>query len=357
MDLKQEILDTPRALREMLEKGRPEYEALVRKTRWGDGPIYVIGGGASAPLGVTAAYAFEGLLGWPVVTRPAKVFATYGVALLRPRSILLVLSESEAEESEATLETARLARSLGATVLALTHDPVSPLAQMADGVFLLRLGEEAGAGVKALISAQTALGYISFVAARTLKRHHPQLDVLEQEFEKLPGHVEWVLSQMPDAVRSLASELKGLPRLRLVGAGFYHAAALAGALLMTRLAGLEAEGFESSEFRSVVLPGLEREAGVAFLSGSRCRLKREVHRAAAQARIAAARIISVTDGNDRELADRSTLAVLLPILTEMVGSTLALTLLAWVAAQVAREQGRNSSRPNAKAPIRSGSRE
>lgn len=355
MDFKQEILDMPRVLREMLEKGRPEYEALVRKTRWGDGPIYVIGGGACAPVGLTAAYAFEGLLGWPVVTRPAKVFATYGAALLRPRSILLVLCE--AEESEETLETARLARSRGATVLALSHDPMSPLAQMADGVFLLRLGEEAGGGVKGLISAQAALGYISLVAARSLKRHHPQLDVLEQEFEKLPGHIEWVLSQMPDAVRSLASELKGLRRLRLVGAGFYHAAALEAAFLMTRLAGLEAEGFESSEFRSGVLPGLEREAVVVFLSGSRCRLKREVHQAAAQARIAAAKIISVTDGNDRELADRSTLAVLLPILTEMVGSTLALTLLAWVAAQVAREQGRDSSRANAKAPIRSGSRE
>ena len=355
MDFKQEILEMPRVLREMLEKGRPEYEALVRKTRWGDGPIYVIGSGACAPVGLTAAYAFEGLLGWPVVARPAKVFATYGAALLRPRSILLVLSE--AEESEETLETARLARSRGATVLALSRDPMSPLAQMADGVFLLRLGEEAGAGVKGLISAQAALGYISLVAARSLKRHHPQLDVLEQEFEKLPGHMEWVLSQMPDAVRSLASELKGLPRLRLVGAGFYHAAALEAAFLMTRLAGLEAEGFESSEVRSGVLPVLEREAVVVFLSGSRCRLKREVHQAAAQAKIAAARIISVTDGNDRELADRSALAVLLPILTEMVGSTLALTLLAWVAAQVARELGRESSRPNAKAPIRPGSRE
>ena len=38
MDLKAEILDIPRALGETLEKGRPEYDALVRQTRWGDAP-------------------------------------------------------------------------------------------------------------------------------------------------------------------------------------------------------------------------------------------------------------------------------------------------------------------------------
>jgi hypothetical protein len=49
------------------------------------------------------------------------------------------------------------------------------------------------------------------------------------------------------------------------------------------------------------------------------------------------RILSVTDRNDRELADRSHFALLLPTLTEIVGSTLSLVLAEWLAVRAARE--------------------
>ncbi len=344
MDAKQEILDIPRALEETLENGRAEYEAVVRRTRWGEGPIYVVGQGASFLVGLTAVYAFEGLLGWPVVARPAAAFAAYVAAVLRPHSILLAVEDSG--ESEATLDAARAARSRGAVILALTSNPAGPLAQMAEGVFLVRAGEESGAGIKARVAARAAVGYLGLVAARVLKRHHPQLDVLEQEFAKLPRHVEWVVSQLPDAVRSLASELKGSARLYLAGAGFYHPAALEAARLMAELAGLEAQGFELCEFAGP-WPALDRDTAVVFLSGSRCRLKKEVHAVAARVQGAGAKVISVTDSNDRELADRSRLAVLLPGLTEMVGSTLALALLAWGARET-RQAARDPNPSGAK---------
>lgn len=329
-------------MRETLAKGRAEYEALIRKTRWGDGPIYVVGSGPSYLAGLTATYAFEGLLGWPVVARSASIFETYTLPVLRPRSVVLAVSHST--QSEGTVEAARAARSRGAVVLALTANPAGPLAQVADGVFLLRVGGESEAGVKTMVSQQAAANFISLVAARVLKRHHPGLDDLEEEFEKLPSHVEWVFTQLADAVRSLACELRGSRRLGVVGAGFYHPAALLGALLMRRLAGIQVEGYEVSEFQHSILPSLDPQALVGFLSGSRCRLKKDVHQVAARVKQAGRKIVSVTDSNDRELADRSTLALLLPTLTEMVGSTLTLVLLAWVVSLVARERGQDRDR-------------
>ena len=44
----------------------------------------------------------------------------------------------------------------------------------------------------------------------------------------------------------------------------------------------------------------------------------------------------MTDANDRELAGQSSVAVLLPALSEIVGSTLALTLLDWTAYEIGR---------------------
>jgi len=59
MTNRQQIQEIPGALRLTLEKAHAEFGAVVRKVRWGDGPIYVCGAGDWADLGVAASYAFE----------------------------------------------------------------------------------------------------------------------------------------------------------------------------------------------------------------------------------------------------------------------------------------------------------
>lgn len=335
MDNRQAILDTPQALGETLEKGRSEYEALVRQTRWGEGPIHIIGSGASYLAGLTGAYAFESLLGWPTVVRSATVFKTYAASVLRPRSIVLALSPSG--ETEETLDAARMARSRGATVLALTNNPSSALAQTATGVFLLRSGEGSETGPKAVACQQAAAGYIAFLAARVLKRHHPQLDLLSEDLESLPQHAEWVLTHLGDAARSFAGEAKPARRVCVVGGGFYHPAALQWALRLRGAAGPAVEGFDVSELHPADAEKLGLDAALVLLSGSRCRLKKEVHELAKRAKSAGMKVLSITDSNDRDLADHSTLAILLPVLSEAVGATVALVLLEWVAYEMTRE--------------------
>jgi DNA-binding MurR/RpiR family transcriptional regulator len=78
-----------------------------------------------------------------------------------------------------------------------------------------------------------------------------------------------------------------------------------------------------------------------FVSGSRLRIKREVHQAAAQIKLKGARLITLTDTNDRELVDRSEIAILVPPLSEVGGSILALALLELLASQVARSLEKN----------------
>ncbi len=63
MGNRQQIQEIPGALRMTLEKAHAEYGAVVRKVRWGDGPVYVCGAGDSAALGVAASYALEYFLG------------------------------------------------------------------------------------------------------------------------------------------------------------------------------------------------------------------------------------------------------------------------------------------------------
>lgn len=335
MDARKEIRDVPRTLKESLEKGRPEFEALVRRTRWGEGPLFLIGSGSSYFIALTGASAFEGLLGWPAIARRAEDFVAYSASLIRPRSVVLAIST--AGDSPETLEAAREARSRGAALLALTAAATSPLAEMADGVFLVRSGEETGTGLGADFCLQAAMGYIGLVAARTLKRHHQKLDDLDREFEKLPDHAEWVLTRLSDALRSCAQELKGISNLALVGGGFYYPAALHAAWDLKRLTSLEAGAHEAAEFHAEV--STERAPNpVWFLSGSRCRLKKIIHDSAKMAKGAGGRVFAVTDANDRELADAASLAVLLPALSEMSGSTLGLLFVQALACQISRDE-------------------
>lgn len=350
MDAKQEILDIPRALRETLEKGRPEYEALVRRTRWGEGPIYMVASGPAVAVGLTGALAFESLLGWPVVVRTAADFAAYSLGVLRPRSVVLAIPAPG--RSSETLEVVRAARARGAVVLVLTSYLEDPLAKSADGIFLVRVGEESDLGWKALVCRQAALGYVALVAAQALKRHQPQIEALAREFEGLPARVEWVMTQVPDAVRSFAAELNGLRSLYVVGGGFYYPVALQWAGLLRRETKIHADGHAPEELIAESLERTEREAAVVFLCGSRCRVKKAVHQLASAVKRAGKRVLSVIDNDDRELAERSELAILLPPLSEMVGATRTLVLLEWVTYHAARERGREPPRGSGTASFR-----
>ena len=331
MSIRQEILDIPDALRTTLTEGRPEFEGLIRRTRLGSGPIFVVGSGSSYILGLTGVYAFEALLGRPVVARPTLDFRNYSASTLDAQSLVLAVSQSG--ESTETIEAARAARSRGSTVLALTGSPTNSLAKMAAGVFLVRAGEESEVRIKSVVCYQAATGYIAVLAARILKRPQPEVEALVEEFERLPAQAEWVLTHLQDAARSLASGLRGLPRLCVVGLGSYYPAALQWALLLKTLNKIHVESLQPSEF-GCSLDRAGSDTGVVLVSGSRCRPRKAIYQLINQPRKIKAQLFSVTDVNDRELAAQSSVAVLLPALSEIVGSTLAHTLLDWTAYEI-----------------------
>lgn len=336
------IAEIPRALAETLTKGRTEFEAALRRVRWGETPIYLIGTGLSRIVAESGAMALESMLGWPAVARDAVEFEAYSLGLLRPRSVVLAVSESG--ETAATLGAASAARTRGAQILALTHRAGSSLAQAADGLLLVRSGEPNATLGTAVTARHTAVHYAAFLGARLLKRHHPQLDVLEKEFEKLPAHAEWLLTQFLDAARALARAATEAREVAVVGAGFYNPVARLWAELLVRPGTAHASAFLPEDLPPSKRSGGEGKRAVFVLSGSRCRLKKPLQRLAERGHAAGEPVFAVTDTNDRELSDQARLAVLLPVLHEMVGSSLALLLLEWVTQVAARGRAGKASR-------------
>jgi DNA-binding MurR/RpiR family transcriptional regulator len=319
MGTKQEVANLPKAIAETLATGQAEYEVVLRRIRWGEGPIYLLGNGTSRYACLTGVHAFETLPGWPAVARSPADFAAYSTALLKPGVVVIAISSSS--ERSAILEVARAARARGASLLVLTNQPESALTEIAGGVLRLRTDSE---GSGATVCEQTAMSYLGLLAARIFKKHQPQLEVLEEEFRRLPGETEAVLHQMSDAVRSFASQLAAFRRVYVLGGGFYHPSALQAEHLFQELGG-SAQALDPTELGCWDFPA--QDAVLLAVSGSRCRVKKRIHEVLKRAGNSGVKVVSITDSNDRELTELSALAVLLPSLTEMVGAVLASVLI------------------------------
>jgi len=335
-DYRKEILDLPRAVRDTLEQGRANYDALVRGTRWGELPIYFVAWGRSLPVAHFAACVFETLLDWPCLVRTPADFTAYSAPGIRPRNIVFLISDGQ--DSPEALEAAKATRARHGIVLALAAQPEEPLAQAADGALLVRAGEEHG-GVRLPVCQQVAVGLMALLAARALKRRRPQYDSLEEEYSKLPDHAAWAFSQLTEGVIALASELTRARTLTLLAGGCYFPTAIAAGGLLKRLAGVRVETLNATEAQPA---RFGRDEIILVLSGSRCRVKKQIHSVVEVAKRAGTNILSLTDANDPEVTRRSALSLHLPPLHEITGATLAHAVLAWLAYHAARSAARKA---------------
>ncbi len=331
MNIKNDVLEIPRSLQRFVETDLAQIEKQVRQWRLGEGPIFVVGEVSCEAAVGTASYAFESLLARPAPARVASTFTEYTLHSLEPRSVVLAVSRSG--ENEEVLRAANLAKSRGSALWAVTAAEQSRLSKMARAVLPVFQGEAGRSDAAWIVGAQAAVLALAMVAARILRQPSAEERNLEEEFHRLPRLMEDTLLRVQDAARSLAGELTRLRKVVIAGGGFFHPVA-AQAAAGLRACNMDAEGCEITDFR----PSPQRDgppaSGVLLFSSSRCRLKRQAHEAARLARFAGEEVFAVTDTNDRDLAARSKLAILLPTLEEATGAVLAASVSRWVLAFV-----------------------
>jgi DNA-binding MurR/RpiR family transcriptional regulator len=206
---------------------------------------------------------------------------------------------------------------------------------LADHLFLIHAdGEPESPAVG--VSTYAALNELAFEAMRVLKKPKPWWEQVERELEQLPEKLEWIFAQLPSVVRSMAAEVARLPRLAIVGAGFLHYPAVHAAQRLRALTKVQVAVLEAAEFMTAHAQFAKKGDTVLLLSGSQSKLKKLMHRCAAQARGNGARVLSLTDANDRELCDSSDLGLMIPSLHEAPASILAMFMLEWLAMEALR---------------------
>jgi fructoselysine-6-P-deglycase FrlB-like protein len=333
MTVRQQIQLIPSALSKTLEKGRAEIGAVARKIRWGDGPVLVSAAGQCLDLALKSSSVFEAYPGWPVVAHAAEVFQTYALPLLKPHSVLLLISAGENHsESE---ELARLAGQRGCIVLVLADSAENPLMKHAHHPLLIAPEIEPGSPAM-MACLQAALNLFALEAAQALKRPEPQWADIKEELTQLPQKIEWLFTQLAPLVRSFAAEIAQHSSLKIFGSGLYEYPAFRAAHQFQSRGNLRAFPYEMSEFLNSGVQLQEPGVAALFVSGSHSKLKKVAHRCADTMREKAARVLCVTDGNDRELSAAADLGLLIPSLHELPSSTMALFMLEWIVSETTR---------------------
>ena len=327
--VRNEIVNLPRALRETIERARREYDPIIRTTHWGDSPVTFAASAAKLPLAEFMASAFGSLLGWPCVVQ----HAAEAVTTIRPKSIWFLIPERG--ESSELLPLAQAVRSQHAIALALVGENTDPLAQAVDGAFVVNLGETLGR-IGLPIGEQAMAGYLPLLVARTLKRPVPRFETLEKEFAQLPGHLEKAFAQHADGVRSLAAELGRAKNLTIIAGGSYYCAAAGSAELLSQFAGIATSLHRVTEDSPSTRLALDPGASVLVLTGARCPLKKQTLVTVKTANRAGAKVLTLTDGNDPEVARQSAMTLLLPPLDEITGAILTHAVMAWTVYEASR---------------------
>jgi glucosamine--fructose-6-phosphate aminotransferase (isomerizing) len=249
MSLHTEIREQPEVLARLLDTQQEtarEIARVIRERR----PrfVYVAARGTSDNAARYAQYVLGCFHALPVALATPSLFSLFG----RPPDLheSLVIGISQSGQSPDIVGVVEHGAAQGATTLAITNSPDSPLARAAGLVFETRAGAElAVAATKTYTSQLFAVAMISAALAES--------DQPRRDLAKVPTTVERALAA-EDAVREVAGRFRSMDRCVVLGRGFHFATAHEWALKLKELGHVAAEPYSPADFQHGPIAILER---------------------------------------------------------------------------------------------------
>lgn len=235
--MEREAREAPTRIQQQLSSNKDIAVKLGEKLRaLNPNFVFMVGRGSSDHAGVFGKYLIEVETGTPVVAAAPSVKSVYGSQVDLAGSAVIVISQSGS--SPDILSQAEMAKEQGALCIALVNVEDSPLAQLADVVLPLNVGEE-----KAVAATKSYLATLS--ALLQLVAHWKNDQALIAQVEELPNALSQTVSE---AVQLPADYFSGIEHLVVMGRGFGYALSREVALKLKEVCGIQAESFSSAEF-------------------------------------------------------------------------------------------------------------
>jgi glutamine---fructose-6-phosphate transaminase (isomerizing) len=252
-----EMHEQPAVIRGLLQRSTIDVahiQALVPTSPIG---VVVIARGSSLNAGTYMAYAIETIASIPVSLARPSVFTRYGA---KPNFAgWLAIAVSQSGRTPEIVSASESVVAQGATLITMTNDPTSPLAQLGQFHYDLAAGHEQAVPATKTVSAQL-IG--ALIIATTLGGcTEPTHSALQQ----LPDAITQVLAD-PTPVDTLGHAWAHRSGLTVLGRGFGFAAAHEIALKVREVAGILGEAWSVTAFKHGPIAGLSSEVPVLITS-------------------------------------------------------------------------------------------
>src|SRR5438046_7989519 len=178
----------------------------------------------------------------------------------------LVVGISQSGETADTLAALREAKRRGARTLGLVNVVGSTIAREVDGGIYLHAGPEIGvASTKAFTSQIAALAVLTLKMSRLRSLSILQGREVVRALARLPELVERVLAKAAEVER-IAERMMRAANVLYLGRGYNFPVALEGALKLTEISYIHAEGYSSAEMKHGPIALVDETLPVDFIA-------------------------------------------------------------------------------------------
>ncbi len=239
MTLHAEIFEQVDVLARLLNNQMILIDGIARQIeRIGPGYVFLAARGTSDNAGRYANYLWGSMNGLPVALATPSLFTYFQ----RPPRLkgALVVGVSQSGQSPDIVSVLAEGRKQGCATLAITNDPVSPLAGVADFVIDIQAGDE-----KAVAATKTYTAELMVIAmlSAALKRDAEQRNLLEY----VPGWAAQALDQ-DDQIAQMVERYRYMSRCVVIGRGYNYATAFEWSLKLKELSYVMADPYSSADF-------------------------------------------------------------------------------------------------------------
>jgi glucosamine--fructose-6-phosphate aminotransferase (isomerizing) len=240
--MRAEIEEIPRVVERALVEGAPDGELVARAVRDRQPRMVVlVARGTSDHAAIYGRYLIEAELGLVAALAAPSILTVYG---RRPEwRDALVMAVSQSGQSDDVAAVIAAAGEGGALTVAVTNDPASPLAAVAQHVLVCRAGEE-----RAVAATKTYVAELAVIAA--LVATLADDEALRQALPRLPSALAESLeasSAWLDRAETLVTSLAVAERALVVSRGYNYPTALEVALKLKETSRLFAEGYSAAD--------------------------------------------------------------------------------------------------------------
>jgi glutamine---fructose-6-phosphate transaminase (isomerizing) len=240
MSLHSEIFEQPACLERLLKAQRDTVEEIAHAIQSQDIRFaFLAARGTSDNAGRYANYLWGAMNSLPLALATPSLFTYYQQP---PRLInALVVGVSQSGQSPDIVSVLEEGKRQGNLTLAITNEPDSPLADIADFVIHIEAGlEKAVAATKTYTTELMSIAMLSTALAGDSTRW--------RELEQVAGWVGEVLKQ-DEYIKQAAQRYRYMEQCVVLGRGYNYATAFEWALKLKELTYVEAEPYSSADFQ------------------------------------------------------------------------------------------------------------